>query len=41
MHELVLDTQLLESIRVLKGYSNKETNLDLDVNNYGNFYSLF
>lgn len=41
MHELISDTQLLESITVLKVYSNKDSSLVLDVNNHGNFYSLF
>lgn len=41
MHKLISDTQLLESITVLTVYSNKETSLDLDVNNHANFYSLF
>lgn len=41
MHKLISDTQLLESITVLKVYSNKDSSLVLDVNNHGNFYSLF
>lgn len=41
VRELRLDTHLLETITVLKVYSNKETSLGLEVNIYGDFYSLF